>query len=206
METTADAIRSCYLGAAEAFLRLVEQIPAEAWTRPALGEWDVRALTGHASRALTTVAAYLAAPASGDPLQGPAAYFLAVRSSMAPEAVAQRGRDSGAALGEDPAAAVKDLVLGVAALLARTADDALLASPAGAMALIDYLPTRTFELAVHSLDLARATGLPVPAGLGPAVAASLRLAAEVGAQSPAAPDLLLLLTGRTGLPGNLSVL
>ena len=133
-------------------------------------------------------------------------YFLAVRGATSPAAIAQRGRETGEALGEDPAAAVRELVQRVTALVRNTQDDALVATPAGAMTLIDYLPTRTFELAVHTLDLARALGLPPPAALAPAVAASLELAGAIGSRLPSAGDLLLLLTGRTGLPENLSVL
>ena len=58
----------------------------------------------------------------------------------------------------------------------------------------------------EAMDLARALGLPAPASLAPAVAASLELAGAIGSRLPSAGELLLLLTGRTGLPGNLSVL
>ena len=204
--TDAEAVRARYAGAAQAFLELAGQVPHQAWSRPALGEWDVRALTGHTSRALTTVETYLGTPAAGARVPGPVEYFLAVRGATSPAAIAQRGRETGEALGEDPAAAVRELVQRVTALVRNTPDDALAATPAGVMTLIDYLPTRTFELAVHTLDLARALGLPPPAALAPAVAASLELAGAIGSRLPSAGDLLLLLTGRTGLPENLSVL
>jgi hypothetical protein len=139
-------------------------------------------------------------------VDGPVAYFLGVRSSTAPDTIAQRGRDTGAALGPEPAAAVRELVQRITTLVKNTPDEASVACPAGTMTLIDYLPTRTLELAVHGLDLARALGLEPPASLMPAVAASLELAGAIGARLPSAPDLLLLLTGRSGLPGNLSVL
>ena len=58
-----EAVRARYAGAAQAFMELAGQVPHQAWARPALGEWDVRALTGHTSRALTTVETYLATPA-----------------------------------------------------------------------------------------------------------------------------------------------
>jgi uncharacterized protein (TIGR03083 family) len=199
------AVRAGYLGAAQAFLELVGQVPDEAWSKPALGEWDVRGLTGHASRALTTVETYLAAPASGPRQDGPVSYFVAVREGTSPEAIARRGRETGDALGPDPAGAVQELVQRITALVRATPDDALLATPAGAMTLVDYLPTRTFELAVHGLDLARALGLPTPASLAPGIAASVELAGAIGARLPTAGDLLLLLTGRTGLPDGLSV-
>jgi len=201
----AEAVRACYAGAAQAFRELTGQVADHDWPRQALGEWDVRALTGHTSRALTTVETYLAIPAAGEPVAGPVEYFLAVRGATSPSAIAQRGKDAGEALGEDPAAAVRELVQRVTALVKNTADDALVATPAGAMTLIDYLPTRTFELAVHTLDLARALGLPPPASLAPAIAASLKLAGAIGSRLPSAGELLLLLTGRTGLSGNLSI-
>lgn len=199
------AVEACYLGAAQAFLELVGQVPEDAWSKPALGDWDVRGLTGHASRALTTVETYLAAPQSGPRQDGPVSYFLAVRDGTSPEAIAQRGRETGDALGSDPAGTVRALVRRISDLVRNTPDAALLATPAGTMTLADYLPTRTFELAVHGLDLARALGLPPPASLAPGIAASLELAGAIGARLPTAGDLLLLLTGRTGLPGGLSV-
>ena len=203
META--AVKAGYLGAAQAFAELVGQVPDDAWSKPALGEWDVRGLTGHASRALTTVETYLAAPASGPRQDGPVSYFLTIREGTSPAAIAQRGRETGDTLGHDPAGAVRELVQRVTALVRQTPGDALLATPAGTMTLLDYLPTRTFELAVHGLDLARALGLPTPASLGPGIAASLELAGAIGARLPTAGDLLLLITGRTDLPGGLSV-
>lgn len=197
--------RAVYLSATHGFLELVEQVPGTAWALPALGVWDVRGLVGHASRALTTVGSYLGGPETGKRVDGPVEYYLAVRGSTTPESIAQRGRETGDALGIDPARAVREMVGRVTSLLGNTPDDALIASPAGTMVLIDYLPTRTFELAVHGLDLARALGVEPPSSLMPAVAASLELAGAIGARLPTAPELLLLLTGRSGLPGPLSV-
>src|SRR5687767_3136872 len=201
----AKRVRAVYLSAAQGFLELVEQVPETAWATSALGVWDVRGLTGHASRALTTVESYLGAPQTGKRVDGPVEYYLAIRGSTTPESIAQRGRETGDALGTDPAGAVGEIVERLTALLGNTPDDALVASPAGTMVLIDYLPTRTFELAVHGLDLARVLGVEPPSSLMPGVAASLELAGAIGARLPTAPELLLLLTGRSGLPGNLSV-
>ena len=201
----AKRVRAVYLSAAQGFLELVEQVPGTVWATPALGVWDVRGLTGHASRALTTVESYLGAPQTGKRVDGPVEYYLAIRGSTTPESIAQRGRETGDALGTDPAGAVREIVERLTALLGNTPDDALVASPAGTMVLVDYLPTRTFELAVHGLDLARVLGVEPPSSLMPGVAASLELAGAIGARLPTAPELLLLLTGRSGLPGNLSV-
>lgn len=73
------------------------------------------------------------------------------------------------------------------------------------MSLADYLPTRTFELTVHNLDLARAIGAPVPAAIGPAISEACGLAGRLAGCHPQAAELLLMLTGRTQLPTGLSV-
>ena len=81
----------------------------------------------------------------------------------------------------------------------------LLTTIAGGMRLADYLPTRTFELAVHTCDLATALQLPLDV---PRTAAdqSLQLISELAAGDGMAGPLLLAATGRTGLPPGFSVL
>jgi hypothetical protein len=72
------------------------------------------------------------------------------------------------------------------------------------MRLRAYLPTRTFERAVHGADIAAATGLPVtipPGVLAEAAALAARTAVEVGQ----GPVVLAALTGRTVLPPGFSV-
>lgn len=209
----ADSGRACFAGAAAGFTELTGQIPPGAWDRPALGEWNVRDLAGHTSRALSTIESYLARGAVGEPTLDAVSYFLPAPGVPAdPDArlrreaaIAQRGRDAGAALGDDPSAAVAALAQRVVRLVEATPGDATLATPAGVMTLAGYLPTRTFELAVHSLDLARALGLGVPPALAPAISASCELAGRLAGRLPSAAEFLLLLTGRTGLPGGLSV-
>jgi len=71
-----------------------------------LGEWDIRALVGHASRYFLTVETYLARPAAAVDVASAADYFRATRLATAGAAVAERGRDAGTALGDDPATAV----------------------------------------------------------------------------------------------------
>lgn len=200
--------RSSFAGAAEGFSELVSQVLPDQWASPALGSWDVRGLVGHASRALLTLETYLSTPASGPLLEDPADYFVAVIPDTEDEeerrrrdvAIAERGRSAGEALGDDPGFAVRTLVDRVLDLLEATADDAVLGTPAGAMTLAAYLPTRTFELAVHSLDLARALGVETPASLQRAVATSCVLAGRVASRRRNAAELLLAMTGR-GSPG-----
>jgi len=76
---------------------------------------------------------------------------------------------------------------------------------AGGMRLADYLPTRTFELAVHTADLATVLGLPpeVPAT---AAAQAMNIVSGLAITDGRAGPLLLAATGRPALPPGFSVL
>ncbi|MGH9045278.1 MAG: maleylpyruvate isomerase N-terminal domain-containing protein [Acidimicrobiales bacterium] len=199
--------------AVSGFCELVDRIGERDWDRPGLGEWDIRSLVGHASRSMSGIESYLGRSVEGPFVDGPVAYF---HSALSPDmdettraarnaAIAQRGREAGAALGPNPAAALHELSGRVLALVGRTGEDEEVGSAAGPMTFGGFLPTRTFELAVHSIDVARALGLEVPDVLMPPIKASCILAGRLAAELSSAPDLLSLLTGRSGLPVGLSV-
>ena len=175
------------------------------WNSDGLGEWDVRALVGHTSRSLLTVEAYLAQPAAAVEVESAAAYFRATSGAAVGSGVAQRGRDAGMALGADPASTLADLAERVLTLIDRSDGTELVTTFAGGMRLSDYLPTRTFELAVHTADLAVALDLPtdVPAS---AATQALLLVTELAVAQGIAGPLLLTATGRPGLSPGASVL
>ncbi len=175
------------------------------WDAPGLGEWDVRALVGHTSRSLLTVESYLAVPAASAELDSPTAYYRATRAIAAGPGVAERGRAAGTALGEDPASAVAAIAARVVPMLDTKHGEELLTTAGGGMRLSDYLPTRSFELTVHTLDLAAALGLPGTPPAEPATEA-LRLVADLAVADGRAGALLLAATGRDGLPAGFSVL
>lgn len=177
----------------------------DRWNWPGLGEWDVRALVGHTSRSLLTVETYLARPAAMVEVASAADYFRATRVAAADPAVAVRGRDAGTALGADPAAAVAQIAARVLPLVAAHDGTELVTTIAGGMRLGDYLPTRTFELAVHTADLAAALGVPpdVPAT---AAAQALQVVTQLAVADGLAGPLLLAATGRPGLAEGFSVL
>jgi uncharacterized protein (TIGR03083 family) len=194
-----------YLAAAGVFADLVERIPAEKWDRPGLGVWDVRSLVGHASRALITVLRYLDEPAAAEDVATPQEYF--VRSAghgVDATAVAERGRKAGVELGADPAGRVRELLAQVSHKVRAAEPDALITTIGGGMRVAAYLPTRTFELVVHSLDIAAAVGLDVtfPPEVLADVAQTAALAAVESGQGAA---VLLALTGRRALPDGFSV-
>ena len=201
-------VRACFSAAAEGFVTVVAAMGRGDWDRPGLGEWTVRDLVGHAGRALSTIETYLAQPATEVSITDPLDYLLAIGGPLVdPAAVAARGREAGAALGEHPLAAVQALAVRVLSRVDATPDDATLTLGGGrGITLLTYLPTRTLELTVHTLDLASALGLDPPDGLAVPVAACLELVARAAGANPDAPAVLLALTGRRGLPEHFSVL
>jgi hypothetical protein len=177
----------------------------ERWEHPGLGEWDVRALVGHTSRSLLTVEKYLAQPATDVDVAAAVDYFRQTRTIAAGPAVAARGRDAGAALGVDPSAAVAEISARVLPLVEGRTGSELVTTIAGGMRLADYLPTRTFELAVHTTDLASALGVS-PDVPETAARQALGLVTELAVEDGRAGPLLLAATGRPGLPSGFSVL
>ena len=198
-----DDSRRAFADAAGWFVRTAALV-GDRWSGPGLGEWDVRSLVGHTSRSLLTVEAYLARPAGAAEVSSAAGYVRATREMAADPAVAERGRAAGEALGADPAAAVAAIAARVVPLVDGRAGDVLLTTVAGGMRLDDYVPTRTFELAVHTSDLASALGVPldVPAS---AAAQALALVTDLAVGEGRAGPLLLAATGRR-LPSGYSVL
>jgi uncharacterized protein (TIGR03083 family) len=197
--------RPVFERAARFFVATTSLVGPEQWERPGMGEWSVRDLVGHTSRALLTVETYLDHPAAAAEVATPVDYFLKALASIGdPARVAQRGREAGAALGLDPAGAIREIADRVLALVARTDEAQLVATPIGGMHLGVYLTTRTFELVVHTLDLA--TAINTPAQPPPeALAASLELAAGLALRSGRGAEALLALTGRRPLPPGFSV-
>jgi hypothetical protein len=198
--------RAAFLAAAETFVEQVDRVPVTALTGPGLGDWDLRALVGHASRSLVTVETYLDQPADQITVPTAAAYYVAIAETLAAggSAVVERGRQAGAALGDDPAGFVRGLAARVRAKLAGFEATYVLTMIAGGMPLDEYLRTRTFELVVHGYDIADACGVAADHDLS-AVIDATTLAAEVAVATGRGRDLLLALTGRSGLPESFSV-
>lgn len=196
-----------FVGATQGFVNLVNKVAPDQWDSPGLGVWAVRDLVGHTTRALMTIESYLHSDGSRlEPtLDSPAAYFLAAMASVQPGAVAERGRAAGRALGEDVPAAVATVAERVVKLVNNHRPDASVSTPVGVTLLQNYLPTRTFELSVHSLDLARATQQSVP-DTETAQHASLALAAQIASRSGHTVEVLLALTGRQTLPTGFSLI
>ncbi len=196
--------RAAFDAATGLFLRIAGQV-GDRWEAPGLGEWTVRDLVGHASRSLVTVEDYLDAEPGEVTIPTALDYYLAVREAARAPGVAERGRQAGAAMGDDPVDFLSALAERVLIKVAATADDAFVATIAGGMRLVDYLPTRTFELVVHSADLGVALGVPADPPVGAADSA-LQLAGALVREQGSTADVLLALTGRRPLPEGFTLL
>jgi hypothetical protein len=156
---------------------------------------------------LITVSTYLQTTADREDLATPQEYYARVNPSalgMDPAAVLERGRQAGRELGDDPAAAVDGLVEQALGELARAGDPLIQVIGGLGIRLHTYLPTRVFELAVHSLDVARAAGLSFTLPED-ALADAAVLATRVGVALGQGETVLSALTGRTALPAGFSV-
>ncbi|AEV73234.1 hypothetical protein MycrhN_2653 [Mycolicibacterium rhodesiae NBB3] len=193
--------------AAESFAALVREIPPDAWGQPGLGAWDVRSLVGHTSRSLITVRDYLQTTAERVDIATPEEYYVRVTASalgIDAAAVEERGRQAGRELGDDPAAAVDALVSEVMSAVAAADDPVITVIGGLGVRLHTYLPTRTFELAVHGMDIAKATGIPfqLPAEV---LTEALDVATRTAVLTGHGASVLLALTGREALPPGFSM-
>jgi uncharacterized protein (TIGR03083 family) len=195
-----------YRAAVNSFVQLVRRLPADRWDGPGLGEWDLRALVGHTSRSLVTVITYLDTPAERVDIASTEEYYQVAAAVAAEEGagVVERGRRAGIELGSDPAAAVEALAAEAVDKLTGRGDELIAVLGGAGMRLSAYLPTRTFELAVHGLDIAEATGLDfvLPDEV---CAAAVALGARIAAAMGHGEVVLRALTGRGPLPQPFSV-
>ena len=197
-------VRETFAEAARTFADLVPRIPDDRWNGPGLGEWDLRSLVGHTSRSLVTVQTYLDQPAETEEVPSPAAYYVAV-AGLDNAAVADRGRQAGLALGENPAQFVDALAHRVLELV-ESAGNPLIHTGAGGMRLENYLSTRTLELVVHSLDIAAAVpDIEPPAFSDQVLGEVASVAATAAVLRGRGVELMLALTGRATLSRGFSI-
>jgi uncharacterized protein (TIGR03083 family) len=206
MTVSSDPVAT-FASAAGSFAALVRDIPADRWDGPGLGKWDLRSLVGHTSRSLITVSTYLQQPAEREDITTPQEYYAKVNPAalgVAPADIVERGRQAGRDLGDDPAATVDELVSRVLDELSDAGNPLIQVIGGAGIRLHTYLPTRTFELAVHGLDIARAVEIsfPVPAGV---LEVATGLAARIAVAEGQGQAVLLALTGRAELPPSFSV-
>lgn len=187
------------------FVDTVVGIGADQWSGPALGEWDVRELVGHTMRAFSTVHRFLDGPLDRVDVETAPEYFCRALVSAPDihEQVADRGREAGVLLGEDPVATVVEDVSALLGRLGEMSGDEIGTTVVGGMTLPAYLDTRLVELVVHLSDLCAALGRPAPE-LG---AAGVRVVATVfaSASTDDGDAVLRAMLGRGALPDGFNV-
>jgi uncharacterized protein (TIGR03083 family) len=200
-----------WIRAARAFVATIEQLGDTDWDAPGLGEWSVRDLIGHATSAgINTVAATLDVPVGSETIDTPEGYYALGRSvepAIYAEAVAastEDARRTGRALGADPRRAVRSLVETAIARVGTVAESTVVGTAAGGMRLGAWLPTRTFELAVHGVDVSAVVGWPVVIP-DDVLADAAALAARIAIATGDGVAVLQALTGRGRLPDCFSV-
>jgi len=209
MEARSLEVRAAFVEASEFVLATIDAVADDQWGAPGLGEWTVRELAVHATRAWSTVIQYADAP-GGLTLANPSAYYTAVLGSADDlhAQVAQRTREQAASIDEPVAEHAHRLFHDAEEVLERTPADHVLGTFAGGIRLVDYLPTRVVELVIHGIDLCDAIGRPVavpPASMELTLEVLVDLATErPGAVDPA--HLVRALTGRAPFPGDLNLL
>jgi uncharacterized protein (TIGR03083 family) len=195
-----------YRAASALFVQVVESIPPDRWSSPGLGTWDVRGLVGHTARALITVSEYLGLDEPGSVSIDTAADYYGTLYLVYtnPDAIRRRGVEVGESLGDDPLASVRSLRDRAIALVEAQPAGRVVSIGGLGILLEEYLQTRVFELVVHSMDIGRALGIPVPV---PAdlLEATATLAAGIAARTGKGEHLIMALTGRAPLPPDFSV-
>ena len=198
--------RQGYREAADFFVETVRRVPNDQWDAPALGVWSVRSLVGHASRALLIVEQFSKVPPASIDIEDSVDYYQrAFTGAGTNERIAERGHQTGEELGPDPARAVADMRDRVLGLVDSLPDDHPLGTLIGGIRLIDYLPGRTTELVVHTLDLAVALGIEARPPRQ-ALSDTHHLLADLALESGHGPSFALAATGRGLLRGRFSVI
>lgn len=202
-------IRPVFLDTARTIPLVVDAV-ADRWASPsALAGWTVGGLTGHLTRAVTTVGTYLeAGPPGGGTVIDPAGYFLT--AGLDDEGVAADVLARGEAVGADGPAALAARVSEVVEELREQFDDVpegRLVSVFGGsvLTLDDYLVTRLVELVVHHDDLVASVDVELPGLPRTAVDAALDALVAMARRRHGDAAVLRSLTRRERAPGTIAV-
>ena len=166
--THATEVRDAFGGECRQITETLRSVPADAWDRPALGQWNLHELVAHLFRAVTRVEAYLdqpvpahALPSEGSPPMADRVTYFHMDLAGEAAAIAERARRDAPTVNRPTAAADFEREWRAADARVRTLPpDHVTNSLRGAMRLDEYLATRVLELVVHHMDVRAALDLP----------------------------------------------
>ncbi len=195
-----------FVEAAQWYRDLVAGIDLELMDSSGLGEWNLRELIAHTSRATSVVEEYFrhspvdeTPPKDDDPFGMAGAYYAsAMRKSALHAEVAERGRLEASLLGTDPRPEIEARVQRAIATVRSAPEGALFVTRFGTVGFAGYLCTRTVELVVHGIDVCDALGIEANV---PALAARVVLAvlAEIVSHQGQTAPVIRALAGRSPL-------
>lgn len=177
-------------------------VPGEAWTRPALGEWDLSQLVAHLVGCVSRISAYLDEPVSGPVAVDRVAYWRYDADAESP-GIARRAVQRAAQVDAETLPAL--FAEGWRAAAERASGlpaDHVLTTFRGPMRLDEYLATRVLEVTVHHIDVRRALDLPpasTPAAARITMAILEALLGEPRPRNLGRTRFILAATGRTSV-------
>jgi hypothetical protein len=175
--------------AADFYATAVAAVPRDAYERRWSDEWRVIDLIGHGNRANLLAVEYYERPVQK---AGP--------DYVTPEAIAERGRQAVALLGDDPPAAVRAAADRAVGVLGAAPDDAVAGTPFGTIPLPAYLLSRIAELVLHGLDLGTDVAPP-----DEALVACGEAIVSRAVQRGLGVEVVRALSGRAALPPGFNV-
>jgi uncharacterized protein (TIGR03083 family) len=135
-------------------------VPTDAWTRPALGTWNLAELVAHLVRQVTRLTAYVDRPVEeGAPLLDRLAYYRDV-AALAPDVAARAVEEARKVDAETLPALFAEGWRTDAELAADLPADRPIATVQGPMRADDYLATRLLEVVIHHIDVRATLDLP----------------------------------------------
>lgn len=153
--------RQLYELSARCFVDIVSLINQDSYKIASIGSWNLEELISHSLRAITLVKQYLNATDTGQPVFSLYDYLNSIKQADN-EAIYKRAKEFAKTLD----GCLKDAVVGayqdVITLLRNKTGREMIFGPNFKMELNQYLPTRIFELTVHTLDICDTVSVDYP--------------------------------------------
>lgn len=198
-----------FIDAAEWLEGLTKGIAPKELDQPALGEWSLRELVAHTSRAVSVVEEYYRPfPPDGRLVQDDyplriagADYASAMGNPGLHSEVAERGRREAVLIGDDPRAEVAARVQRAVAIVKQAPEGAVFETRFSTAGFASYLCTRTVELVVHGVDICSVLRMEsrVPER---AARVALAVLAEIALHRGESVPVVRALAGRAPLPAH----